>query len=320
MTADANALPPPPPRTMSPYVVAWAVIGLLAAAYLTVLAVRPELVSEHLPAFRPGEPEGNQGQRAMSKALAEVQGLRQSVSQVQLDVAKIKAEVSTHQERSTAIASRLATLEDKVSVGPWQAFAGSARNAGQAASAPEPSGQAAASAPASAAATGPAPAPAAAPAEKAATAKPAAKGAKLETGSLAAAAAAPKVINAPDSPPAAKSERSNAVGEREAAELISFGPAVVKPAAEPLGLRIASSTSLDALRLSWSLLADSHAQQLRNLEPRYVSRVADGNGDPSFELVAGPVRTPAEASRICKALAARGVACQVGTFGGAALQ
>jgi hypothetical protein len=150
----------------------------------------------------------------------------------------------------------------------------------------------------------------------------------IETGSIGAAAAssvAPRVINgsppAPPSPAVGKAE-SDKPSVSETAALTSFGPAVVKPtpaAPEPIGLKISSSTSLDALRLSWSLLADRHAAQLGKMEARYATRMPEDSGDPSFDLIAGPVKSPAEAKRLCKALAAKSIPCEIGTFVGPTL-
>jgi len=297
---------------------AWCAIGLLAAAYLIALAVRPDLVTEHLPAFRPGEPDGNQGQRAMSRAVAEVQTLRQSVSQVQLDVAKIKTAVSVTEQRQEVIektlGARLTTLEEKITfsapivatakpgAATVAAKSGGARPEGVSSSGGAIDG----SQLAQALTIGAVP--------------------PIETGSIGsspAAAALPKVIDArPPQASAAVPATSAATTTPEpaaAGTLAGFGPAVVTPAKEPVGLRISNGTSLDALRLSWSLLADRHAAQLKNLEARYVTRAPVADGEPSFELVAGPVKSPAEAKRICKALAAKNIPCQIGTFEGAGL-
>ena len=161
-------------------------------------------------------------------------------------------------------------------------------------------------------------------------------GARIETGSIAAPAATvlPKVINAPQQQqpqqaavqklaataaavPTAKPMAAPKVEtDPDMAELVTFGPAVVKPTPDPVGLKISNSPSLDALRLSWNLLADRHSAQLRNLEARYLIRAPEGDKDASFDLIAGPIKTQAEAKRLCKALAAKNIPCQVGTFGG----
>lgn len=71
------------------------------------------------------------------------------------------------------------------------------------------------------------------------------------------------------------------------------------------------------MRLSWSLLADRHGDALKNLQARYVAR-----GDvesPTYDLIAGPIKSKADATRVCKALAAKGVPCRIGDFLGEAL-
>ncbi len=341
------------PRAISPYVLAWGALALLAAFYLTALTLRPDLVTEHLPIFRPdsldgksGEPEGNQGQRAMSKAFAEVQGLRQSVSQMQLELAKLKTELNSSQDHDRTLASRIALLEEKVSAAaPALASAAPAKAAAAA-----EAKQAEAKQPDKAA-------------PKVASAVPPARldTARLETGSVGAprpttsqvpsmasalagsesvAVVTPNVINAPQrvqQPVAVAQAGAAAVtaaatrpapvadltSDSETATLTSFGPATVTPSKPeptgPIGLRISNGPSLDALRLSWSLLADRHSAQFKNMEARYAARVPEGDGDPSFDLIAGPVKTPVEARRICKALAAKNIPCQIGSFAGPSL-
>jgi hypothetical protein len=77
---------------------------------------------------------------------------------------------------------------------------------------------------------------------------------------------------------------------------------------------LARGPSLDALRLSWSLMNERHKGTLKALEPRVV-QVEPG----SYQLVAGPIANPAEALKVCAALKARGVACQAADFKGDAL-
>ncbi len=101
------------------------------------------------------------------------------------------------------------------------------------------------------------------------------------------------------------------------AQPMTFGPGAVKvsaPAAA-VALELASGPSVDALRLNWSLLADRHGAALKNLEPRYTN---SGEGQP-YQLVAGPIASSEEASRVCAQLKAKKVACRVTGFGGNAL-
>jgi hypothetical protein len=86
-------------------------------------------------------------------------------------------------------------------------------------------------------------------------------------------------------------------------------PTVVADAAS--AVLLARGPSLDALRLSWSLLNERHKGTLKSLEPRVV-QVEPG----SYQLLAGPIANPADAMKVCAALKARGVACQAADFKG----
>lgn len=96
---------------------------------------------------------------------------------------------------------------------------------------------------------------------------------------------------------------------------ITFGPAVVKPAPKPFAVQLGQGASLEAIRLSWSLLAERNGDALRNLQPRYTATPA-GDAGEVFDLVAGPVKSAADARKICKIMAARGIGCKVSPFGG----
>jgi hypothetical protein len=103
-----------------------------------------------------------------------------------------------------------------------------------------------------------------------------------------------------------------------AAEPPPFEAPVVTPSAQPVGVQIASGSSLDSLRLSWNLLSETHADKLKSLEPRYSLSV--DNGAIVYNLLAGPVKSEADAKKMCKSLAAKAVPCKVvGEFGGASL-
>lgn len=115
--------------------------------------------------------------------------------------------------------------------------------------------------------------------------------APLETGSVAhattAAAAHPEKLSSP----------------------AAFGPAVVKPAPKPVGIQISSGPTVEGLRVSWSLLSDNYGAELKNLQPRFSSRGDPAN--PTYDLVAGPVKTKAQAVKLCKALSEKSVPCTV---------
>jgi hypothetical protein len=91
-------------------------------------------------------------------------------------------------------------------------------------------------------------------------------------------------------------------------------PTVVDAGPAPSAVLLASGPSLEALRLSWSLLNERHKPTLKALEPRVVT-VEPG----SHQLLAGPIASAAAAQKVCATLKARGVACQTADFKGDAL-
>ncbi len=99
---------------------------------------------------------------------------------------------------------------------------------------------------------------------------------------------------------------------------IVFGPAIVTPASEAFAIRLETGPSLDALRLRWSVLSERHQSALRDLEPRYLAVGTPSH--PSYELLAGPITSLEEASRICALLRDNMIPCSVGgQFEGEAL-
>jgi hypothetical protein len=64
-------------------------------------------------------------------------------------------------------------------------------------------------------------------------------------------------------------------------------------------------------------LADRHSEALKNLEPRFIAR--GDEAAPTFDLIAGPIKSRADALKVCKALASKNVPCKVGDFLGEAL-
>lgn len=133
----------------------------------------------------------------------------------------------------------------------------------------------------------------------------------IETGSLSAPAAAGAVRDA--------AQRAKAAAPAPAAP-IAFGPATVTreaaPAGSAVGVRLSSGPSVDALRLSWSLMSERHGAELGSLEPRYVS---GGNANAPYALIAGPLGDKAQAKNLCTALQQKGIPCVVDDFKGNAL-
>ena len=99
---------------------------------------------------------------------------------------------------------------------------------------------------------------------------------------------------------------------------VAFGAPQVKPAAtppeSPRGIQIATGPSVDALRISWMLLAERHREILRKYEPRFVP--SGSGGGPAYRLIAGPISSTSAANKVCGELRARRVTCGVSAFGG----
>ena len=289
----------PKRRPVTLYLAFWAVLACSAIIYLAVAAARPDLIAGPMPWAAPETPaESNEGQRAMSQALDDVKALKESVAQVQSDVAGLKTENSEQSEQDRQLASRVVALEvkpQKTAFGANQAALARAAAAAK---------------------------PAAAVIVPIATAGEAFPSAGAQIPAPAPRGAAIKVLNAtpgetpPDENPQAPLI-TGSVAAPPAGTPVVFGPAVVKPAAKPVGIQIGTGPSVDALRLSWSLLSEKHGDSLKSLQPRYVTG-ADATGT-KYDLVAGPVKSAADAKRICKALEASAVPCKIGAFKGDAL-
>lgn len=278
-TAD---LSPASRRIFTPSVALWSVLGLLAAGYLGYLAVNPA---------QPGiassaEPAG------ASHLAGDLSGIKDSIANVQLEIARLKTDLAGQDVRGKMMSDQLAQLERKIST---SAGVDTSLQSPGLTNPPGDRGAAAADAGATAALATPGK-----PRLVNGSQQVSASDLGLETGSVAAPA-----------------KPVNPVKTIAAAQPIDFGTAVVKPAAKPVGVQISSGASVDSLRLSWSLLSDRHADSLRNLQPRYTA-----HGDesaPTFDLIAGPIKSRAEAMKICKALAAKSVPCKIGDYLGEAL-
>jgi hypothetical protein len=154
--------------------------------------------------------------------------------------------------------------------------------------------------------------------------------AKVETLERAAAQASEKVATAPAQPPAKKQAVAKApdvvpAAVASAAPKPAAVPAIetgsieqkkaaapVKPA--PVGVLLATGPSVDALRLSWSIINDRHGAAVKDLHPRYV--VSGKADERTYGLVAGPLETVADAKAMCKTMTENGVACEVSQYRG----
>ena len=288
---EPNARPKAKRGTFTAYAILWLVLAGLALGYLVVLSANPAMIAELTGARRSDDAsEHAETQESIATLSAEMRALHESFGEMRRELGDVKSEIAARAERENELNVRLAALETS----------------------------AAATAEALAAQTA---------AAKAATTKTAAKDAKKEAAKTASdakkaaqAAAAPAAAKpAPSAAPAQTPAAGTTLetGSVEGGGVSPFGPAVVKPAKRPIGLSLGSGPSVNSLRLNWSVLADQNADTLRSLQPHYVTGI--NGSDLTFELIAGPVSSTAEATRICNELIQRGNACRVGELAGTAL-
>lgn len=276
----------------TPYVVVWSMFGALSFGFLMVLGLAPEWLDDLRPATTFSDPQSNQGQRAAARMAADISELKDSVAQVHLELSKIKTDVAMQGAQQKSVADQLTSLEARIS-GALPAAALETSSPAEEAVTPSPpaeSGERSA---------------VKSPVKtlKVINANPTA-GAALETGSVSGQATQLKPTK-----PQATTDKGNQVA--------AFDTAITKTTPSPVGIKISTGASVDTLRLSWGLLSEKHRDALDNLEPRYTEGGDASN--PTYDLVAGPLPSRADAVRVCKTLTQRGVACTVGGFTGEAL-
>ena len=345
-TTPASERTATPGRLPRAYVAAWAGLTCLAGLYITQVA----LESTNLPRLIATTPTPDQ--TAAPGQQAELATLRQNLTEFQREIGRMRADLEVHKSDPSAIAS-LSALEERMSMttgiaiakapalapepavaanSPAQPNAVSSTAAleawtGKPAIAPEIKSEIKPAAPTVAEAKPADVKPAPVEPRMISLAPPAfdKMTAPIETGSIAGQPANPSKMSgqlpkaaagaaqqaAVQAPPAA------AVAQPSPAAPIAFGPAVVKPEPKPFAVQLASGTSIDEIRYSWSILSEQHPENLGKLQPRYNSTTSETAGT-TFDLLAGPVKTAADAKRICKALAGRGIDCKVASYGGEA--
>lgn len=205
---------------------------------------------------------------------AELAALRQGLDAAKGEVATLRAQLAGREEREQAMAARLAAVEARRLSEP--------------------------SLPLATASIGPGP---------------------LESPGAAGATTAPghPVESQAVEPPQPSELPTRRPAPAREADRAGFGPAQVKSAAAsapdgPRGIQIATGPSVDALRISWMLLAERHKEILKKLEPRFLP-TTNGSG-PAYRLIAGPLESTSAANRVCGELRARRVTCGVSAFGG----
>jgi hypothetical protein len=314
------------------YVLTWAALAACALGYLTVAAVRPDLLAVVLPVADRGYEDANGGQIA-SDFRDEMTTMRKWVNDLQHEMATAKSAIEAQSTESRVLAERITAAEQRLrATSEIRGGAGSAarqsaaRANGQAASAPAEPDQAA-SPPMAIAEPPQTPAfertiaaaiaqtPAAKPAEPAPAAAAPAEPPEPAPSPQAFVRSAPSVKILNPAPPSPMTTGSVAKPSPPSAPAPKFGVAKVTAPPPPppeRGIEIGNAESLDGLRTRWSQLAALNGTVLSNLAPRYLI-AADGSASP-FKLMAGPFKTTDEAVKACRALRTRGVTCKVGRY------
>lgn len=277
------------------YMFVWAVAAAAALAYLASLATNPEL-SKSFPQQSQTEPE--QSLRLASRALSEVGTVRRAVGDLQRDIGQLKENIEQRDTAEKSMQSRLAALEDRVSTiaqppvaqNPPVATAPAKQKAAdknkQTATPPPPEPRATSRLSRLGDTPGEEDPPEATPPPR------------VETGSLPVEPPEPAPQATPSTP------------------VVTFGTPVVTPSNSKraaFGVQIGSSTSLQALRGSWSKLSSKYADALGTLEPRYMAPRGEGG---KYRLVVGPFASKAEAEKVCADMGVGRAACFSTAFGG----
>jgi hypothetical protein len=248
---------------------------VLGAAGLGYLGVA--FFAPHLlPDLSGGRSSLHLAETTVMKVSTDVDSLKSSLTKLQLDVASVKADVAAQASQTQSLSAQLTALDDKVRLGPQQTSS----------SADSPS--------------------------QATPNVPAFASGASQAEAVDGSASPTRIING--SPQVGAPIITGSVDKPSGAKAISFGPAVVKPAPKPVGIQLATDPSVDSLRITWSALAQTHADQLGTLTARYADL---GNAtNPNFGLIAGPVKSKAEAKKLCKELSAQSVTCKISEFKG----
>jgi hypothetical protein len=261
----------------------WVVLGGFALAYLTLLGLRPDALGGLSAATGATDQGAVNLQRDVTRALADLDPLRNTLGEMKMDVANLKSQMQATADRNAQLEGQLTTRQRTASKAPDKVSAAAAGpqllNGKQAQ---------------------------ANPIDTASISRPAIALAAIQPSTLAPPAAKPRT--------AKKKAPVKAPVKKVAAKKAPAKKAPAKKPPKSVGVQLATGPSVASLQLNWSVLADRNKDALGHLQPRYTSR-----GKPSkrtYDLVVGPLGSTQQAEIICKVLDQRGHSCKVGTFRG----
>ncbi len=303
---ETTARPKAKRGAFTAYVALWLVLAGLALGYLVLLSMHPSMLAG-LAGAKGSEEDSEHAltQQSIADLSSEIQTLQASLGEMRREIGDVRSEIGARVERENELNLRLAALES------------SAAAAAEALAAQQAAAKGGDGAAATKVGTKDAKKEAAKTAADAKKAAPKGTAAAAAQAAAAPASAKPAPTTPPAAPPGPAAGTTLETGSLDGGGVSPFGPPVVTPAKRPIGLSLGSAPSVDSLRLNWSVLADQNADALQSLRPHYVTGVS--GSDLTYELIAGPVSSAAEAKRICGELIQRGNSCRVGELAGSAL-
>jgi SPOR domain len=281
-------------RFVKAYLLTWGLLATGALAYLGSLAWQPELLTaSRSQPQQVAEPDSSL--RAATKALAQIGAVQRSVGEIQKDLGQLKDTVDQHNAQGKMVQSRLAALEERVT----------STEVPVARSAPSAKQKAAEKTHKAAADKSPQ-----------RTAEPRQPTRMISTTIEAPALAAPSEVTPAPIETGSIAQAPIVFGDAVVTTTspvvtTSTGPVAGTNPTSQFAVQLAAGPSLDALRLSWSLLVERHGAALAALQPRFV---APRNAGGPYRLLAGPLPNKADADKVCTEMGVGRNGCFSTTF------
>ena len=334
---------PTRPHHLPPsYVAVWGLLAVISAGYLAVALAAPGLIGN--PIYSSGSEFAS---NAPDRSTANTRHLKKRLSAAQLEIAKLRTELSQQNETAKRNTNQASLRDDKpvqMAQAPQVTQITKTPAVSSTSTTPVvPSVLNGSDTPTPAqvitttlkpTSVGPQPKPtptvAAQPANEAAIAtallqKKHQPASPITTGSINVppppTRAPPPPLNltrtiaatpALGSVPIAKSVITQTIAKTPAPVAQAVKVATRAPNAEPaMGVRLATGPSLDALRLSWNQILARGGGTMSGLEPRFVTSNPPGSLGPTYDLIAGPLKSLSDAQRICDSASVRRSVCEI---------
>jgi hypothetical protein len=254
----------PSGRFAKGYYLIWGLLAAGGLAYLTSFTLQFDLnlaAKGEQTAVDPAL-----GLRVANQALSEIGSVQQSVSAIRKDLGQLKQTIDHRDAQERESQARLAAVEERLT----------------ALATPPPV----------------AAAPASEPSPHHRTVEKSVAAAEKKAAARRATARVVTVVEGPSPQPALATEppqvETGSIASPQPS--VTFGaPKVTAAREQSYSVQVGAGPSLDALRLTWSVLMERHGA-LALLQPRFVAPRA---GSGAYRLVAGPLASKADAERVC---------------------